>query len=479
MPELQARLTFWRLDSPSFQNLVCSIVLGLSPGIFTALAALGSGGGKASSTHVASVVNSSLYAIYTVSGWIASMLLNTIGPRWTLTLGTIGYPCYIGAFWFYGKTGQEWFPILSGLILGLSAGWLWSTGGWVSVAYSTENERGLFVSVQIIMTGIGATLSSIIAFVLVDARPQAAGVVPSSVYATFLALNILSIFVAAAFMIDPSKIVRNDGTSLALFSDRAKTTSIAEFKGLISVLKDWRVLILIPVMFATELPIGIQTSLNAYAFNIRTRTLLGVSYSVAQIPVAFIFMPVMDNPKRRRRNRGLLGIFMLSIICLGSWIGELGWMNGKRLNRKDIGPLYDWSDGLPFGGFAVIYAMFGALYVTYSILSSLSNSPTTLARYAGIFKGTVAAGMSVVFGVDSILPPFYLEYYAFGLQALGLAIMAFLCLTQVSDSNYFKEADVIVPLEFRDQVTELTDIALTRVQSQDPGSVKGRENSAL
>ncbi|KAF7351821.1 putative membrane protein [Mycena venus] len=449
MPELQAQLTFWRLNSPSFQNLICSIVLGLSPGIFTALAALGNGGGKASSTHVASVVNSSLYAIYTISGWIASMLLNTIGPRWTLTLARYHWlPLLHRSILVLGKTGQEWFPILSGLILGLSAGWLWSTGGWISVAYSTENQRGLFVSVQIIMTGIGATLSNIIAFVLVYAHPQAAGAVPSSVYATFLALNILSIFVAAVFMIDPSKIVRNDGTSLALFSDSAKTTGIAEFKGLISILKDWRVLALIPVMFATELPIGIQTSLNAYAFNIRTRTLLGVSYSVAQILVAFIFMPVMDNPKRRRRSRGLLGIFMLSIICLGSWISELGWMNGKRLNRKDIDPLYDWSDGLSFGGFAVIYAMFSALYVTYLLVCLDPVVTVELSHNLGKICGDFQRNgrRSVVFGVDSIPPPFYSEYYAFGLQALGLAIMAFLCLTQVSDSNYFKEADVYAPI---------------------------------
>ncbi|KAJ7119922.1 hypothetical protein C8R43DRAFT_1152111 [Mycena crocata] len=476
MPQVQAHLNFWRLNSPFVQNLICGTVLGLSPGIFTALAALGSGGGKTSSTHLASTVNSTLYAVYAFSGWIAGMLLNTIGPRWTLTLGTIGYPIYIGAFWFYDATGQTWFPILSGVIIGLSGGWLWSTSGWVSVAYSTENQRGLFLSIQIMMTGIGATISSIIAFGLVDGEPQGTGGVPSSVYATFLVLNVLSIVVAAVFMIDPSNIVRNDGTKLAQFSTGAQTSGFAELKGLFFVLKDWRVVILIPVMFATELPIGIQPSLNAYAFNIRTRTLLGVLYAAAQIPVVFIFAPIMDNPKLRRRTRGLLGIFMLTIITLGrrvamlavqiyiyvsiSWIGELGWMNGKRLDRKILGPEYDWTDPLPFAGFAVIFSLFGALYVTYSLVCldsfSVNEFPNNLGKIRRNFQRHSG-------GRDE-------EYYAFALQAAGLAIMTFICLTQISDSNYFKETDVytpiphkaplptdplffsIVPVEFRDKI---------------------------
>jgi hypothetical protein len=60
-----------------------------------------------------------------------------------------------------------------------------------------------------------------------------------------------------------------------------------------------------------------------------------------------------------------------------SWLGELGWMNGKNLDRKVLGPEYDWSDGLPFAGFAVIYAMFGALYVTYTLVCLVRASPVS------------------------------------------------------------------------------------------------------
>lgn len=48
----------WRLNSPLIQNYIGGVVLALTPGIFTALGALGSGGGRASSTHLASIVNS-------------------------------------------------------------------------------------------------------------------------------------------------------------------------------------------------------------------------------------------------------------------------------------------------------------------------------------------------------------------------------------------------------------------------------------
>ncbi|KAJ7126067.1 major facilitator superfamily domain-containing protein [Mycena epipterygia] len=446
---MSTALPKWRLNSPLVQNYIGGVVLALTPGIFTALGALGSGGGRASSTHLSSIVNSTLYAIYTVSGWCAALLINTIGPRWTLTMGAVGYPVYVAAFWYFDATGHQWFAILAGVILGFSAGWLWSTSGYLGIAYSTEAERGKYIAIQGVITGIGATIGSIVGFGL-SANSTSSDGVPTSVYAIFLSLMCCGSVVSALFIINPANIVRNDGTKIAMFTNRETTTLAQEIKGILDMGKDWRLMLLVPVMFATELPIGMQPSVNAYAFNLRTRTLLGVLYSFAQIPGVLIFVPILDNKKMKRRTRGLCGLAALSLLVLGGWCGELGWMAGKNLDRSVAGPAYDWSDGAPFAGFAILYMIFGAFYVTYSmvcmwILSAMTNSPTKLARYAGLFKGTVSAGMSVCFGIDSTLLNFHHELaYCFALQVAGLAIMTFLCIREVKDTKYFLEDDVCV-----------------------------------
>ncbi|KAJ7623711.1 major facilitator superfamily domain-containing protein [Roridomyces roridus] len=453
-------LAKWRLNSPLVQNYVGGIVLALTPGIFTALGALGSGGGRASSTHLASVVSSTLYAIYTFSGWGTGIFLNTIGPRWTLTIGAIGYPVYVAAFWYYDATGHQWFPILSGVILGFSAGLLWSTSAYLGITYSTEAERGKYIAIQGVITGIGATIGSAVGFGL-SANSTSSDGVPTTVYAIFLSLMCCGSIVAASFIINPANIVRDDGTKIALFTTTETTTFWQEFKGVVDMTKDLKLMLLVPVMFAAEFPVAIEPSLNAYAFNLRTRTLLGLLYSIAQIPGVLIFVPLLDNNRMTRRTRGLVGLAALSLLVLGAWCGQLGWMAGKNLDRSIAGPAYDWTDGAPFVGFAILYIIFGALYVCYSmvaiwIMSAMTNSPTKLARHAGLFKGTVSAGMSVVFGIDSTLLPFRHELaYCFALQMLGLVIMAYLCVREVKNTKYFLEDDVIVPIEYVEREQEI------------------------
>ncbi len=41
-------------------------------------------------------------------------------------LGAFGYPFYVASFFYYDRTGHEWFPIVGGAVLGISAGLLWT-----------------------------------------------------------------------------------------------------------------------------------------------------------------------------------------------------------------------------------------------------------------------------------------------------------------------------------------------------------------
>ena len=133
---------FLRLTNPFTQDTIAGVVLFCTVGIYNALSGLGAGGGRPSSQHVAAETNAILYALFTVTGVFGGSVMNTIGPRITLALGAFGYPMYVAGLWYYDTTGNSWFPLLAGAILGVSAGWLWTTVGFIQFAYAEEKDKG-------------------------------------------------------------------------------------------------------------------------------------------------------------------------------------------------------------------------------------------------------------------------------------------------------------------------------------------------
>ncbi|KZO91337.1 hypothetical protein CALVIDRAFT_588995 [Calocera viscosa TUFC12733] len=371
------RPAIFRLHSPLLQNIVCDSCIAFLPGLFVALAGLGAGGGQASSTEVAQSTNAIIYSIYAFTAFFCNVFLNTLGPRWTLAAGGLGYPIYMGAFWYFGETGQAWFPYFSGIVLGLSAGWLWATAGYVALAYSTEATRARYLGMQNVIVSIGGMIGSSIAFGL-SVNSTASTGVPNSVYIAFVVLMCAAIVCAAAFLVDPGSVVRNDGTHLAAYKE---TTSVwLEFKESIALLKDWRLALLIPVMFTSEFPLW-QASVNAYAFNLRARTLLGLLYSIAQAPGGFFLVPILDNTRFSRRTRGLMGVGVMAIVIYGTWLGKVPSLR-KKITVSDPVLMRSTVD-------AVLYFLFGALYVSYPLLiqwtmSALTNNPRKLARLASM-----------------------------------------------------------------------------------------------
>ncbi|KAI5476488.1 putative membrane transporter protein [Pseudohyphozyma bogoriensis] len=349
--------------------------------------------------------------------------------------------CPPGAFWYYDKTGSTWFPYLSGVVLGISAGYT-ACSTFIITAYSTEQNRGKYLALQAVITGLGSVVAASVAWGL-SAQNQDSDGVPTVVYAVFVALECCALLVSGFLICHPSKVVRDDGTHIAVFDDTTKSSAWQEIKGVVACLKDWRVAILM----------AMQPSLSSYAFNTRSRSVLSFLYAIAQIPGVLCFWPLLDNPNMGRRRRGFYGLGALALLTYGAWLGEIGWMAGKNLDRSIAGPGYDYAENkTEFAGFAILFFLFGALYVCYSmvvawIMAALTNSPRKLARYGGLFKGTVSGGMSVAFGIDSTLPNFYAEWgYAIALQTIGLVIMFYLVYSQVKESLYFQEDDVIVPV---------------------------------
>lgn len=95
-------------------------IIGLTAGLYQALNLLGAGGGKPNSFQTVQVVNATLCAVFAVSSLFAGSVLNTIGPVITSIFGIIGFALYVAGLWYFDQTGNNWFPILGGIAIGVS-----------------------------------------------------------------------------------------------------------------------------------------------------------------------------------------------------------------------------------------------------------------------------------------------------------------------------------------------------------------------
>ncbi len=171
------------------------------------------------------------------------------------------------------------------------------------------------------------------------------------------------------------------------------------------------------------------------------------------MPASYGLAVLVDNEKFRRRTRGFMGITYVAVPSLIGWIIQSIWVSQNMLNRHADSPAVDWTDGSKFGLPFAVYVFFGIEYACWQItcqyiLATLTNDPQLLARYSGVFRAGIAAGECVSFGIDSTLLSFKTEVIVyFTLSAIGIIILYSVCYWKTTETNYFAEENVIVPLQ--------------------------------
>ncbi|KAI4213366.1 MAG: hypothetical protein LQ349_009289, partial [Xanthoria aureola] len=402
-----------RLNDPLVQNVLAGIIIGLGPGMYLAITALGAGGGPANETQMVNLANSVLYAVWFLVGWFSGSFVTTFGPKATFLIGTLGYPIYVGSLWYFTNTANEWFPIAAGAFLGLSANLLWTAGAYISFSYSTEGSRGSFISMQWGLLSLFASLGSIVAFGLNFNASKLQ--VPIAVYIVFILLMVSAFLVALFFIVKPSTVRRRDSTPLAHYPHQGIWQ---ELKNQRRLLQDWRLLVMFIPMLASEVALIVLSSLNSLYFNIRTRSLNSLMFNVMQVVGAIFIGFMLDNSKiSSRRARGFVSVAVVATIVIAGWIGLTVWLYKNPMDLLNP-PLFDWTDG-PFGGFFVLNLIFGMNMVIYQvtvqwIISSFTNDPEELARLAGLVKGVLAGGVAAAFGTEAAgLPQLHVVAYNF------------------------------------------------------------------
>lgn len=193
-----------------------------------------------------------------------------------------------------------------------------------------------------------------------------------------------AILIALFFIISPQKVVRDDGTHIAVFG---QARVMDEVKGLVVLFTDLKIIALIPGIFVAEMnlvcplfaaPIcalahtaiqALLSSINGYYFNLRTRSLNNVLFQFIMMPCPLLLAAVMDtNYIKSRRVRGMIGAAIMGSICLATNAGLAAWITYNDVNRQtNKPPGVDWTDGA-FGAGFVLYLLSGKSYISSSIL---------------------------------------------------------------------------------------------------------------
>jgi len=195
---------------------------------------------------------------------------------------------------------------------------------------------------------------------------------------------------------------------------------------------------------------------------------------------------VLDVKGIGRRNRGYLGLGVVSAMVITVWACGLSWqVTFNRATAKELlknGTLINYKDSnYAAKGTLYFFYYFGdASYqaLAYWIMSALTNDPFTLARYAGFYKAIQSAGSAGSFGMDAVATPYLNEHLASWIMMIVSFPCAFLVIRTIKETNYEDEKMIYV-----DDVNNIdVEAARAQLESQthagEKGSIRSSEGQA-
>lgn len=128
--------------------------------MFNALNGLG-GGGQVDA-HVSNDTNTALYSTFAVVGFFAGTITNTIGVKWALSFGGLGYCIYVSSYLAYNHSQNYGYSVFAGFFLGCCAGVLWNAQGAIMMSYPLEKDKGRYISWFWIIFNLGGVIGGLV-----------------------------------------------------------------------------------------------------------------------------------------------------------------------------------------------------------------------------------------------------------------------------------------------------------------------------
>ena len=270
-----------------------------------------------------------------------------------MSLGVAGYSVYLGSLWCFQVNNTRWFVIFAGALLGVTAALFWAAQGSIMMSYPREKDKGRSFTVFWVLFQLGTLVGAAIALGI-----QFDSVLPSvstAVYITFMVITLTAIF--SSWLVLPAQmVVRGDGTLVEL---EASITPREEAKAFFNMFKDWRMIALLPMFFASNYFYAYQGALTAFLFNGRTRALASLLTGLGSMIGSIVIGLLTDNLPFSRRKRALTACGVVFLLTSAIWAAGLGFQ--VQFARGDLEifgkPLpWDWTVGVSAGPILMIFA---------------------------------------------------------------------------------------------------------------------------
>ena len=115
-------------------------------------------------------VRATEYALPSVVGFLSGILINKVGPKYSLLAGCVGYPLKVAAYLCYDYTQNSGFIAFAGVVLTICQGISGSVVPYLMLAYPTQNFKGraiaCFLGLWSLCALIGASASTCASCVL-------------------------------------------------------------------------------------------------------------------------------------------------------------------------------------------------------------------------------------------------------------------------------------------------------------------------
>ncbi|KAF0712720.1 Aste57867_4706 [Aphanomyces stellatus] len=416
---------FWSNPSALSQVLIVASVCFCCPGLFNALSSIAAGVNDETINYNATAV---LYACFAMFGLFAGGIVNVIGPKITLFIGTWGYVIYASSLLVMDKdfnvdtklysTSATNYYYAANAILGIGAGLLWTAQGQMCMAYPTSETKGTFFSYFWIIFNLGATLGGFLTF---GTNYNTTGNMASTAtYIVFLVLMSCGALLSLA-LADPNTVVRNDGTMVTVERLPNPITEIGEtFK----LFFDPKMLLLFPLFAYSNWFYNYHFFFNQAFFNKRTQGFNSAFYWGSQMLGAYLVGKFLDRPGQKK-TKALFSILLLALLIVFMWAAALWIQLSFDLDFGDKRRTIDFHDSEWFLKF-LLFAYFGfndaiCQVWSYWLMGQYSDDMATLGRYAGYYKCVQSGMAAVAWRLGGIpLTPTAVIGTNIGLSAVGL-----------------------------------------------------------
>lgn len=240
---------------------------------------------------------------------LAGGLSNKIGLRWTLVLGTLGYPFYSASLYVNNRYGTEWFVLSGAVTCGLSASCLWASEAAIVLGYPEHRKRGRYTALWLAIRNVGQLV--------------------------LIALQCCGLPLALALS-PPEKVVRDDGTQVVILK---QTSWRAEAKAIWKLVRTKRILLLIPVFIFGQWSTPYESNYFATYFTVRSRALGSFLTACSGITGDLVTGHLLDHLPYSRRIRARIVWCWLAFMFMGLFIWQM--TNQVKYDRNP--PSLDWS----------------------------------------------------------------------------------------------------------------------------------------